>query len=88
MQKSVIFIKTIENKYLKDKKYRKIEIIAIIHENIGVLCTAYATYNSLLKRIAIVFHNGSTNDYHFIKKTINRRNKKQFTCLGKNTEKY
>ena len=45
------------------------------------------------KKISIVFHNGdfhnfSNYDYHFIIKELAEEFKKQFTCLGKNTEKY
>ena len=36
----------------------------------------------------MVFHNGSNYDYHFIKKELAEEFKKQFTCLGENTEKY
>ena len=42
----------------------------------------------VLKKIPIVFHNGSNYDYHFIIKVLAEEFKKQFTCLGKNTQKY
>ena len=71
MQISVIFA---EKKWKintwKIKNIVKLGIIAIIQENIVILCIAYATYNSVPKRISIVFHNGSTYDYHFIKKQL------------------
>ena len=35
-----------------------------------------------------MFHNGSNYDYHFIIKELAEEFKKQFTCLGENTEKY
>ena len=38
------------------------------------------------KKIPIVFH-GSKYDYHFIIKELAEEFKKQFTCLGENTEK-
>ena len=41
-----------------------------------------------LKKIPIAFHNGSNYYYHFIKKELAEEFKKQFTCLGENTEKY
>ena len=41
-----------------------------------------------LKKFPIVFRNGSNYDYHFIIKEVAGEFKKQFTCLGKNTEKY
>ena len=40
--------------------------------------------NSVLKKIPIVFHNGSNYYYHFIIKELAG----QFTSLGQNTEKY
>ena len=43
---------------------------------------------SVLKKIPIVFHNGSNYDYHFIIKELAEEFKKQFTCLGENNEKY
>ena len=36
----------------------------------------------------MAFHNGSNYDYHFIVKLLAEEFKKQFTCLGENTEKY
>ena len=40
------------------------------------------------KEIPIVFHNGSTYDYHFIIKELVKEFKCNFECLGENTEKY
>ena len=40
------------------------------------------------KKIPVVFHNGSTYDYHFIIKQLARVFKGYFECLGENTEKY
>ena len=40
------------------------------------------------KEIPIVFHNGSTYDYHFIIKEVANEFEGQFECLAKNTEKY
>ena len=42
----------------------------------------------VLKKIPIVFHNGSTYDYHFIIKQLAEDFKGQFECLRENTEKY
>ena len=39
------------------------------------------------KEIPIVFHNGSTYDYHFIIKELAKEFEGNFECLGKNTEK-
>ena len=40
------------------------------------------------KEIPIVFHNGSTYDYHFIIKDLVKEFEGNFDCLGENTEKY
>ena len=40
------------------------------------------------KEIPVVFHNGSTHDYHFIIKQLTREFKGYFYCLGENTEEY
>ena len=40
------------------------------------------------KEIPLVFHNGSTYDYHFIIKQLAREFKYYLECLGENTEKY
>ena len=38
--------------------------------------------------MTVVFHNGSTYDYHFIIKELAEEFKGQFNCLRENTEKY
>ena len=43
---------------------------------------------SVSKKIPTVFHNGSNYDYNFIIKELAEDFKKEFMCLGKNTEKY
>ena len=40
------------------------------------------------KEIPIVFHNGSTYDYHFIIKELVKEFDGNFECLAENTEKY
>ena len=40
------------------------------------------------KEILVVFHNGSTYDYHFIIKELVKEFEGNFDCLGENTEKY
>ena len=40
------------------------------------------------KEIPIVFHNGSTYDYHFIIKELVKEFDGNFECLGENTEQY
>ena len=43
--------------------------------------------DSVHKKIPVVFHKGSSYDYHFIIKELAEEFKKQFTCLGENTGK-
>ena len=40
------------------------------------------------EEIPVVFHNGSTYDYHFIMKELVKEFDGNFDCLGENTEKY
>ena len=40
------------------------------------------------KNIPVIFHNGSTYDYHFIIKELANEFDGNFECLGENTEKY
>ena len=40
------------------------------------------------KEIPVVFHNGSTYDYHFIIRELTEEFKGEFECLGENTEKH
>ena len=40
------------------------------------------------KEIPVVFHNGSTYDYHFVIKELVKEFDGNFECLGENTEKY
>ena len=40
------------------------------------------------KDIPVVFHNGSTYDYHFIIRELAKEFKGYFECIGENTEKY
>ena len=79
----------LENKYLKDKKYHKVR--DHFHYTGEYRSAAHSIYNlkyTVPKKISIVFHNGSNYDYHFIIKELAEEFKKQFTCLGENTEKY
>ena len=40
------------------------------------------------KEVPVVFHNGSTYDYHFIIKELVKESDGNFECLGENAEKY
>ena len=42
----------------------------------------------LPKEIPVIFHNGSTCDWHFIIKQLPEEFRGRFNCLGENTEKY
>ena len=44
--------------------------------------------NKVPKEIPVVFHNGSSYDYHFIIKELVKEFDGNFDCLGENTEKY
>ena len=78
-----------ENKNLILMIMIKSEIIFILMENIEELLIMFAIYiYKAPKEILVVFHNGSTFDFHFIIKELAEEFKGQFECLGKNTEKY
>ena len=40
------------------------------------------------KEIPVVFHNGSTYNFHFIIKEVVKELEGQFECLGQNTKKH
>ena len=42
----------------------------------------------ITKDIPVIFHNGSTYDYHLIIKELVKEFGGEFGCLGENTEKY
>ena len=74
---------------MKDKKYRKVRgHCHYAGENRGAVHSICHLKYSASKKNSIVFHNRSNYDYHFIIKELAEEFKKQFTCLGENTEKY
>ena len=76
-----------ENKYLKDVKYQKVrDNCHYTGEHRGTVHSIYNLKYSVLKKICRAFHNGSNYDYHFISKELAEEFKKQFSCLGENTE--
>ena len=78
-----------ENNYLKDKKYRKVrDHCHYTGEHRSAEHSICKSKYSVPKNIPIVFHNGSNYDCHFVIKELAEEFKKQFTCLGENTEKY
>ena len=51
----------------------------------------HSIYNSkfkVLNEILVVFHNGSSYDYHFLIKELANEFEVQFECLGESKEKY
>ena len=78
----------IENKYFKDKRYRKVRDHSHTGEYRGAAHSICNLKYRVSKKTPIVFHNRSNHDYYFIIKKLAKEFKKLFTCLGKNTEKY
>ena len=74
---------------MKNKKCRKVgDQCHYTGEYTGAAHSICNLKYSVTKKIPIVFHNGSNFDYHFIIKELAEEFKKQFICLGENTEKY
>ena len=77
-----------ENKYLKDKKYRKVRDHCYYTGEYRRAAHSICNLKHCEpKKVPTVFHNGSNCGYYFIIKDL-AEFKKQFTCLGENTEKY
>ena len=78
-----------ENKCLREKKYRKVrDYCHYTGANRGATHGICNLKYSLPTRILIVFHNGSSYNYHFIINKLSEEFKKQFICLEENTGKY
>ena len=71
-----------EKKFFKDKKNNYIKVRDHCHYT-----GKYLMYNTP-RKIAVVFHNGSSYDYHFIIKGLAEEFEGDFECLGENKEKY
>ena len=70
-----------------NKKYHKVRD----HFTGKYGCAAHVICNlrcKMPKEIPVVFHHGSTYDYHFIIKELAEKFEGQFECLGENAEKY
>ena len=65
------------------KRSRKSEIMIIRGVAHSICNLRYKVPN----KIPVVFHNGSTYDYHIIKQ-LEKKFKGDFYCLGENTKKY
>ena len=78
-----------QNKYVKNKKYCKVrDHCHYTGKYRGAVHSICNLEYSLPKKLPISFHSGSNYDYHFIIIKLAEEFKKQFTCLGENTEKY
>ena len=74
---------------MKEKNIVKLEIIAIIQDNIGDAHSIRNLNYSVPEEIPIVFHKGSNYYYYyFIVTGLAEELKKQFACLGEKTKKY
>ena len=72
-----------------DKKYHK--VIDHCHYTEKYRGAAHDIYNlryKIPKEVPVVFHNGSTYDYHFIIKELAEELEGEFECLDENTEEY
>ena len=80
----------------EDKSYHEQKICHICKKEFSIddndkvrdHCHFTGKYRKASKEIPVVFHNGSTYDYHFIIKELGKEFEGQFKCLGQNTEKY
>ena len=78
-----------ENRYFKDKKYRKIRDHC--HYTGQYRGAAHSLFNldySVPNKIPIVSNNGPNYEYYFVIKELAEEFKNQFTCLGEKNEKY
>ena len=77
-----------EDKYVKDKKCHKIrDQCHYAGEHRGVAHSICNLKYIVPQEIAIILHNGSNNDYHFIIKQFAEQFEGQFTCSEENTQK-
>ena len=73
----------------KDKKYHKVrDHCHFTRKYRGAGHSICNLHYKIPKEIPVVFHNGSTYDYHFTIKQLAGKFKGNFECLGENTEKY
>ena len=74
-----------EEEFSTDKKYCKVRY----HYTRKYRGAAHSICNlryKIPREIPVVFHNGSTYDYHFIIEQLAKEFKCRFDCLGENTE--
>ena len=80
-----------ENKFYKDKKNNYIKVKVHCHYTGKYRGAAHKICNLMYNaptEIPVVFHNGSSYDYHFIIKGLAEEFEGDFECLGENKEKY
>ena len=71
-----------------DKKYHKVkEHCRYTGKYRGAAHNICNLRYKISKEIPVVFHNGSTYDYHFIIKNLAEEFEGEFECFGENTEK-
>ena len=71
---------------IHSKNTIKSEIIVITQENLEEPLIIFVIEETKYqKKIHVVFHNGSTDDYHFIIKQLAIEFRDEFECLGENT---
>ena len=89
MQKFDIFVNiNLKINMLKIRNIVKLRTVVYTGEYRGDAHSICNLNYSVPKKIAIVFHNESNYDYHFIIRELVKDFEGQFTCLGENTEKY
>ena len=80
-----------ENKFYKDKKNNYIKVRDHCHYAGKYRGAAHKICNLMYntpREIPVVFHSGSSYDYHFIIKGLAEEFDGDFECLGENKEKY
>ena len=87
--KNLLFFKeAFEDKYPNDEKVRKVRDHC--HYTGKYSGAAHSLSNLeyiIAKEVTIVFSNGLSCSYHFIKKELAKEFKREFTSLGENTKK-
>ena len=80
---------TIESSSLERKKQQKVrDHCHYTGKHRGAARNICNLRYKIPKEIPVVFHNGSTYDYHFIIKELAKEYEGNFECLGENTEKF
>ena len=82
VKKDLVLMRTI-------KKYHKVkDRCHYTGKYRGAAHDIYDLRYKIPEEIPVVFHNGSTYDYHFKIRQLAEEFDGEFECLGKNTEKY